>query len=62
MAASIAAHAVSPAADKREAILAAALDLFAERTFEGTPVPLIAERAGVATGTIYRYFESKETL
>ena len=60
--ASIAAHAVSPAADKREAILAAALDLFAERTFEGTAVPLIAEKAGVAAGTIYRYFDSKEAL
>src|SRR5450432_2866251 len=48
--------------DKREAILAAALELFAERTFDGTPVPLIAERAGVAAGTIYRHFESKEAL
>ena len=51
-----------PASDKRESILAAALDLFAERTFDGTPVPLIAERAGVAAGTIYRYFDSKEAL
>lgn len=48
--------------DKPEAILAAALDLFAERGFYGTPVPEIAERAGVGTGTIYRYFESKEGL
>jgi len=52
----------APAAGKREAILAAALDLFAERTFEGTPVPLIAEHAGVAAGTIYRYFDGKEAL
>ena len=49
-------------ADKREAILAAALSLFAERTFDGTAVPLIAERAGVAAGTIYRYFDGKEAL
>jgi AcrR family transcriptional regulator len=48
--------------DKREAILAAALSLFAERTFDGTAVPLIAERAGVAAGTIYRYFDGKEAL
>jgi AcrR family transcriptional regulator len=52
----------APADDKREAILDAALELFSERTFDGTPVPLIAERAGVAAGTIYRYFSSKEAL
>src|SRR4051812_32492407 len=48
--------------DKREVILAAALDLFAERGFHGTAVPLVAERASVGAGTIYRYFESKEAL
>lgn len=47
---------------KRLAILEAALELFCECTFEGARVPLIAERAGVGTGTIYHYFESKETL
>ena len=47
---------------KREAILRAALELFAERTFDGTPVPLIAERADVGAGTIYRYFASKEDI
>lgn len=49
-------------ADKREAILEAALSLFVERGFHGTAVPLIAARAQVGAGTIYRYFESKETL
>jgi AcrR family transcriptional regulator len=49
-------------ADKRERILDAALQLFAERTFAGCAVPLVAEAAGVATGTIYRYFPSKEAL
>jgi len=48
--------------DKRDAILDAALDLFAERGFYGTAVPLIAEQAGVGAGTIYRYFENKEAL
>jgi len=48
--------------DKRECILAAALELFAERGFHGTAVPEIAQRAKVAAGTIYRYFESKEAL
>ena len=48
--------------DKREAILAAALKLFAERGFYGTPVPLIAEEAQVGAGTIYRYFSNKNSL
>ena len=48
--------------DKREAILEAALELFAERGFHGTAVPLVAEKAKVGAGTIYRYFPSKEAL
>ena len=47
---------------KRDAILDAALELFAERGFHGTAVPLVAEKAGVGAGTLYRYFESKEAL
>jgi AcrR family transcriptional regulator len=52
----------APLADKAEAILDAALDLFAERGFDGTAVPQVAERAKVGAGTIYRYFPSKEVL
>jgi len=48
--------------DKRDAILAAAVELFAERGFYGTAVPDIATRAKVGAGTIYRYFPSKEAL
>lgn len=48
--------------DKREALLRAALELFAERTYSSTPVPDIASRAGVGTGTVYRHFQSKEDL
>jgi AcrR family transcriptional regulator len=48
--------------DKAERILDAALVLFAERGFHGTAVPLVAERAQVGAGTIYRYFASKEAL
>lgn len=51
-----------PTSDKRDRILDAALVLFAERGFHGTPVPLVAERAQVGAGTIYRYFASKEAL
>jgi AcrR family transcriptional regulator len=48
--------------EKAEAVLKAALELFVERGFHGTSVPSVAERAGVAAGTIYHYFASKEAL
>ncbi len=60
--ASQAAMARKSGGDKREAIMAAALELFVERGFYGTAVPEIADRAEVGAGTIYRYFESKEAL
>ena len=47
---------------KRDALLRAALDLFAERTYGSTPVPDIAARAHVGTGTVYRHFQSTEEL
>lgn len=47
---------------KHDAILLAALTLFAERGFHGTAVPDVAALADVGTGTIYRYFASKEEL
>lgn len=49
-------------AEKADAILSAALHLFVERGYHGTAVPAIAERAGVAAGTIYHHFASKEEL
>ena len=48
--------------NKREIILAAALELFVDRGFHGTAVPALAQRAGVGAGTIYRYFDNKESL
>ena len=48
--------------DKRHEIVNAALELIAEQGFHGAPMALIAERAGVGAGTIYRYFENKDVL
>ena len=48
--------------DKRESIMQAALELVAEKGFHGAPVAMVAEKAAVASGTIYRYFESKDVL
>jgi AcrR family transcriptional regulator len=48
--------------DRREAVLDAALHCFVDRGFYGTAIPEIAKRAGVAAGTIYHYFDSKEVL
>ena len=48
--------------DKRTDILQAALQLIAERGFHASPMAEIAEKAGVAAGTIDRYFENKDIL
>ncbi len=48
--------------DKRKLILNATMELLAEKGFHDAPCSLIAERAGVAAGTIYRYFENKDVL
>jgi AcrR family transcriptional regulator len=37
---------------KYEAILQAALELFAEYTYDGTAMPLVAERAGVGAAIV----------
>ncbi|MDA8126415.1 MAG: TetR/AcrR family transcriptional regulator [Deltaproteobacteria bacterium] len=48
--------------DKRQEIMKVAMELIAEQGFHGAPMSEIAEKAGVAAGTIYRYFQSKEAL
>lgn len=48
--------------DKRDDILNAAMELMAEQGFHGAPMALIAEKAGVGAGTIYRYFENRDVL
>lgn len=47
---------------KHRQILEAAEQLIAERGFYGLSMKELAKRAGMAAGTIYRYFENKEML
>ncbi|GHA59296.1 TetR/AcrR family transcriptional regulator [Pontibacter akesuensis] len=49
-------------AGKKKAILDTTLELIREHGFHGTPMSLVAKKAGVAAGTIYHYFESKDAL
>lgn len=48
--------------DKYRRILDAAIDVIAEKGFHNSRVSDIAERAGVADGTVYLYFKSKEQI
>jgi TetR/AcrR family fatty acid metabolism transcriptional regulator len=48
--------------DKHTAILQAAVQVFADQGFAEAKVARIARVAGVATGSVYNYFESKEDL
>jgi AcrR family transcriptional regulator len=48
--------------ERREAILAAALEEFSASGFAATRLDDVARRAGVAKGTIYLYFRDKEAL
>jgi AcrR family transcriptional regulator len=46
----------------RQKLLRAALELFTGEGFLASTTPIIAQRAGVAEGTIYRHFSGKEQL
>jgi len=48
--------------DKRDRILRAAVKVFAKNGFYATRVSEVAKAAGVADGTIYLYFDSKDDL
>jgi TetR/AcrR family fatty acid metabolism transcriptional regulator len=48
--------------DKREAILRAAIVVFAHNGYFNSKVADIAREAGVADGTVYLYFKSKEDI
>ncbi|HWF95918.1 MAG TPA: TetR/AcrR family transcriptional regulator [Xanthobacteraceae bacterium] len=49
-------------AERRQAILAAALKEFSARGFAAARLDDVADAAGIAKGTIYLYFRDKETL
>ena len=48
--------------DKKHAIFESTLRLVRDNGFHGAPMSLVAKNAGVAAGTIYHYFASKEQL
>jgi AcrR family transcriptional regulator len=48
--------------EKKQQILNAALKLFVERGFHGTSTAEIAKTAGVATGTLFHHFKTKQEL
>ena len=48
--------------ERRQSILQAARDVFFENGFHRATVDNVAERAEVSKGTVYLYFESKETI
>ena len=49
-------------AEARERIVRAALDQLADGGYASASIQTVAARAGVATGTVYRHFESKSEL
>jgi AcrR family transcriptional regulator len=54
--------ATKPNLEKRDAILAAALQLITRFGLHNTPMSAVAREAGVAVGTVYLYFPSKEAM
>src|SRR5262245_716796 len=46
----------------REKLLVAARELFANRGYHATTTALLADRTGIAEGTIYRHFDGKDAL
>ena len=53
---------VERAAERRSAIIEAAMDEFIARGFAATRLDDVAKRAGVAKGTIYLHFKDKESM
>src|SRR6516165_5244387 len=57
-----AARSVNGSSNKHQRILDAAIEVIAEHGFFHSRVAEIADRAGVADGTIYLYFKNKDEL
>ena len=47
---------------RRESIIQAAIEVFSRKDFKSASISEIAQKAGVADGTIYQYFKNKEDL
>jgi len=47
---------------RKEAVIRAATELFAQRGYSATPTSEIAQAAGVAEGTIFHHFKTKEGI
>jgi TetR/AcrR family fatty acid metabolism transcriptional regulator len=47
---------------RRESIIQAAIEVFSRKDFKTASISEIAQKAGVAGGTIYQYFKNKEDL
>lgn len=60
--AGVGAPATGPGSEKYQRILDAAVEVIAEHGYFNSPVSAIAKRAGVADGTIYLYFKSKDDV
>lgn len=55
-------HVMSKKVIRRESITQAAIEVFSKKDFQTASISEIAQRAGIADGTIYQYFRSKEEL
>ena len=53
---------VENVSEKKTAILVNMLELIEEHGLLGVPMSLLAKKAGVAAGTIYHYFDSKDAI
>ncbi len=48
--------------NRKESIIRAAIEAFSKKDFKTASISEIAQKAGVANGTIYQYFKDKEDL